>query len=61
LGFETPVSTEGVVRLPVMGTEAGTVITVNGKVLGKEQYRQEMGHIVLELSGGKYDIVVTQQ
>jgi hypothetical protein len=61
LGFETPVSTEGIVRLPVMDTEAGTVITVNGKVLGKEQYRQEMGHIVLELSGGKYDIVVTQQ
>jgi hypothetical protein len=33
---------------------------MNGKVLGEEQYREEMGRLVLKLSGGKYDIVVTQ-
>jgi hypothetical protein len=32
---------------------------VNGKVLGKEQFREEMKHVHLELSGGKYSIVVT--
>ncbi|KAI4952018.1 hypothetical protein J4E91_003480 [Alternaria rosae] len=55
---ETPVGTKGVVRLPVDGIGGDVTVVVDGRVLGKEQYREEDGRVVFDLEGGVYNIRV---
>ncbi|KAH7381447.1 Six-hairpin glycosidase-like protein [Phaeosphaeria sp. MPI-PUGE-AT-0046c] len=58
LTFQTPISTTGVVRLPVMATGGHVTLTVNGKEISGDFYKLDQGHITLDLEGGRYDIVV---
>jgi len=55
---ETPVGTEGAVRLPVDGLGGNATVVVDGSVLGKEKYREEDGRVVFDLEGGVYNIRV---
>jgi len=55
---ETPVGTNGEVRLPVDGLGGNATVVVDGGVLDKEQYWEEDGRVVFDLEGGVYNIRV---
>jgi hypothetical protein len=61
LKFETPINTKGVLSLPLLGSEADTVIAFNGTPLSSGQGKVDGLHVVLEVNGGKYDVVVTKR
>ncbi|RAR13132.1 glycoside hydrolase family 78 protein [Stemphylium lycopersici] len=56
--LETPVGTDGEIRLPVL--EGEMTVMVDGVARGEESYKVEEGYVVLEgVEGGKYDIRVS--
>lgn len=55
--LQTPNRTTGIVSLPVMAGDGKFTVIINGEPLG-EYYKLEDEHIVLDLEGGEYDIVV---
>jgi hypothetical protein len=60
LNFQTPISTAGVVHLPMPQSNDSTTVIINGKEIGESQYTLDPKHAVLELSGGNYDVKVSQ-
>jgi len=56
---ETPVGTNGEVRLPVDGLGGNATVVVDGRVLGKENYKEEEGRVVFDLEGGVYNMRVS--
>jgi hypothetical protein len=59
VAVETPLGTNGVVRLPVYGMNGNVTVVVDDRVLEKDAYREEDGRVVFELEGGVYDIRVS--
>lgn len=57
--FQTPSNTMGLVSLPAMASGGKVTIMVNGKSLGSDFFEVERDHIVFDLKGGQYDIVVS--
>lgn len=60
LSFQTPMGTSGVVSLPLHDLGNDVVVNANGKGVEEDRLSRIEGHIVMELEGGKYDIVMSQ-
>ena len=60
LGFQTPGATSGSVSLPVPKPDSDVVIKINRGEVDSGQYMRMADHVVVELQGGTYDVVVSQ-